>query len=143
MDVAILDFSKAFDTIPHKQPLHKLSLYGITGPLHAWLLNFLTQRSMRVVIEGACSESTAVDSGVPQGTVLGPILFLCHINDIPSSVSSQVGLFADNCLLYCEINTFKDHLTLQQDLKQLEVWADTWGMRFNASKCYILSIRES
>ena len=141
-DVAILDFSKAFDTVPHKK-LHKLSLYGITGPLHAWLSNFLTQRSKRVVIEGACSESTTVDSGVPQGTVLGPILFLCHINDLPSSVSSQVRLFADDCLLYREINTFKDHLALQQDLKQLEVWADTWGMRFNASKCYILSIKKS
>ena len=141
-DVAILDFSKAFDTVPHKNLLHKLSLYGITGPLHAWLSNFLTQRSMRVVIEGACSESSTVDSGVPQGTVLGPILFLCHINDLPSSVSSQVRLFADDCLLYREINTFKDHLTLQQDLKQLKVWADTWGMHFNASKCYILSIKE-
>ena len=141
-DVAILDFSKAFDTVPHKKLLHKLSLYGIIGPLHAWLSNFLTQRSMRVVIEGASSESTTVDSGVPQGTVLGPILFLSHINDLPSSGSSQVSLFADDCLLYREINTFKDHLTLQQDLKQLEVWADTWWMRFNASKCYILSIKE-
>ena len=131
-DVAILDFSKAFDTVQHKKLLHKLSLCGITGPLHAWLSNFLTQRSMRVVIEGACSESTTLDSGVPQGSVLGPILFLCHINDLPSSVSSQVRLFVDDCLLYREINTFKDHLTLQQDLKQLEVWADTWGMRFNA-----------
>ena len=141
-DVAILDFSKAFDIVPHKKLLHKLSLYGITGPLHVCLSNFLTQRSMKVVIEGACSESPTVDFGVPQGTVLGPILFLCHINDLPSSVSSQVRLFADDCLLYRKINTFKNHLTLQQDLKQLEVWADTWGMRFNASKCYILSIKE-
>ena len=141
-DVAILDFSKAFDTVPHKKLLHKLSLYGITGPLHAWLSNFLTQRSMRVVIEWACSESTTVDSGVPQGTVLCPILFLCHINDLPSSVISQARLFADDSLLYREINTFKDHLTVQQDLKQLEVRAVTWGMRFNASKCYILSIKE-
>ena len=97
---------------------------------------------MRVVTKGAYSESTTVDSGVPQGIVLGPILFLCHINDLPSSVSSHVRLFADDCLLYREINTSKDHLTLQQDLKQLEVWVDTWGMRFNASKCYILSIKE-
>ena len=139
--MAILDSSKAFDTVPHKNLFHKLSLYGTTGPLHVWLSKFLTQRSMRVVIERACSESTTMDSGVPQGTVPGPILFLCHINDLPSSVSSQVRLFADDCLLYREINTFKDHPTLHQDFKQLEVWADTWGMRFNDSKCYILSKR--
>ena len=141
-DVAILGFSKTSDAVPHKKLLHKLSLYGITGPLHAWLSNFLTQRSMRVVIEGAFSESTTVDSGVPQGTVLGPILFLCHINDLPSSVSSEVHPFADDCLLCREINTFKDLFTLHQDLKQLEAWADTWGMRFSASKCYIISINE-
>ena len=101
-----------------------------------------SHRDPRVVIEGACFESTTVDSGVPQRTVLGPILFLCHINDLPSSVSSQVRLFADDCLLYSTTNTVKDHLTLQQHLKQLEVGADTWGMRFNASKCYTLSIKE-
>jgi hypothetical protein len=96
---------------------------------------------MQVVLEGVSSSSTSVDSGVPQGTVLGPLLFLCHINDLPDVVTSQVRLFADDCLLYREINTFQDHLSLQQDLKKLEQWADTWGMRFNATKCYILSIK--
>ena len=72
---------------------------------------------------------------------MGPILFLCHINDLPAAVTSQVRLFADDCLLYREINTIKDHITLQQDLKNLEKWASTWGMRFNATKCYILSIK--
>ena len=76
----------------------------------------------------------------PQGTVLGPLLFLCHINDLPESVTSKVRLFADDCLLYREINSFDDHLKLQNALKQLEVWASKCGMRFNASKCYILSI---
>lgn len=141
VDMAILDFSKAFDTVPHKKLLHKLEQYGIVGPLHTWLTGFLTNRRMRVVLDGVCSEATTVDSGVPQGTVLGPLLFLCHINDLPEVVSSQVRLFADDCLLYREINTFQDHNTLQEDLKHLEEWADTWGMRFNAKKCFILSIK--
>ncbi|KAK7108867.1 hypothetical protein V1264_016528 [Littorina saxatilis] len=78
-------------------------------------------------------------SGVPQGTVFGPLLFLCHINDLPQSVKSTVRLFADDCLLYREIRTFRDHLTLQEDLRKLEQWAHKWGMKFNAKKCYILS----
>ena len=81
-------------------------------------------------------------SGVPQGTVLGPILFLLHINDLPSVVSSQVRLFADDCLLYRIIKSIKDCVALQDDLKSLEVWAKEWGMVFNAQKCYILSIRK-
>ena len=68
------------------------------------------------------------------------LLFLCYINDLPESVTSKVRLFTDDCLLYREINSFDDHLKLQTDLKQLEVWASKWGMRFDASKCYILSI---
>ena len=96
-----------------------------------------------MVLEGTSSEATSVDSGVPQGTVLGPLLFLCHINDLPDAVKSQVRLFADDCLLYREINTPQDHHTLQEDLRQLEVWADTWSMRFNATKCYILSLQHS
>ena len=143
VDIAILDFSKAFDTVPHKKLLSKLSGYGITGPLHSWLNCFLTQRTKKVVLEGVSSTSTSVDSGVPQGTVLGPLLFLCHINDLPASVSSQVRLFADDCLLYREINTFQDHVALQQDLHNLEQSADTWGMRFNATKCNMLSIRST
>ena len=140
-DIAILDFSKAFDTVPHKKLLHKLDHYGVKGPLHAWLTTFLTQRSMKVVLEGEASDAAAVESGVPQGTVLGPILFLCHINDLPASVTSQVRLFADDCLLYREIHSFQDHIELQKDLDRLETWANNWGMKFNAKKCYILSIK--
>ena len=79
-------------------------------------------------------------SGIPQGTVLGPLLFLCHINDLPERVESQVRLFADDCLLYREINTAQDHEILQNDFKQLENCASDWGMSFNASKCYILPV---
>ena len=141
VDVAILDFSKAFDTVPHRKLLYKLKNYGISGSTHAWLSSFLTNRTMKVVIEGESSDEVPVESGVPQGTVLGPILFLCHINDLPLSVKSQVRLFADDCLLYRTINNQNDHTVLQNDLKELENWAKNWGMRFNAKKCYILSIR--
>ena len=82
-----------------------------------------------------------VDSGVLEGTVLGPLLFLCHINDLSIAVSSQARLFADDCLLYREIRSQQDHIILQQDLQQLEIWAKQWGMKFNAKKCYILSLR--
>ena len=139
--MVILDFSKAFDTVPHNKLLHKLDHFGIQGPIHKWLTNFLTQRKKRLVLEGVASGESAVDSGIPQGTVLGPLLFLCHINDLQEAVKSKVRLFADDCLLYRNINTPQDHITLQEDLRYLEDWAKKWGMRFNAQKCYILSSR--
>ena len=111
-DVAILDFSKAFDTVPHNKLLHKLDDYGVRGSINRWLEMFLTQRKMKVVINGNESEEATVDSGVPQGTVLCPLLFICHINDLPDSVRSSVRLFADDCLLYRNIRT-QDH-TIRQ-----------------------------
>lgn len=142
VDLAVLDFSKAFDTVPHQKLLHKLAHYGVKGTTHQWIGNFLTNRTMKVVLDGEESREVTVDSGVPQGTVLGPLLFLCHINDLPVTVKSQVRLFADDCLLYREIHTFNDHIALQEDLKKLETWAQDWGMRFNAKKCNILSIKK-
>ena len=78
-------------------------------------------------------------SGIPQGTVLGPLLFLCHINDLSLGVDSKITLFADDCLIYREINSIEDKVQLQKDLDSLQDWAEKWGMRFNAQKCYILS----
>jgi F0F1-type ATP synthase membrane subunit a len=86
---------------------------------------------MRTIVKGESSKETSVDSGVPQGTVLGPIMFLCHINDLPDCVNLSVRLFADDCLLYRTIKKEEDHLTLQADLEHLEEWANKWGMRFN------------
>ena len=105
-DLAILDFSKAFDTVSHRKLLYKLNNYGINGNIHRWIKfnTFLTQRKQQVVVEGEHSSPVNVDSGVPQGTVLGPLLFLCFINDLPLHVSSSVRLFADDCLLYRHFN---------------------------------------
>ena len=139
--MAILDFSKAFDTVPHSRLLQKIDAYGVRGPLHKWMTSFLCTRNMTVVIDGESSRKAQVTSGVPQGTVLGPILFLCHINDLPEVVKSEVRLFADDCLLYRVIKTINDHIQLQNYLKALEQWAHLNGMAFNAKKCYILSIK--
>ncbi len=84
-----------------------------------------------------------MDSGVPQGTVLGPLLFLIHINDIPTGISSNLRLFADDCLLYKQIESPEDQLVMQRDLNMLEEWSLKWGMRFNARKCYIMRIARS
>ena len=92
---------------------------------------------MKVVVDGEKSDSVTVDSGVPQGTVLGPLLFLCHINDLPDAVKSTVRLFVDDCLLYRSIRNRDDHLALERDLRQLVTWAHTWecdSMRRNATK---------
>lgn len=143
VDIIVLDFSKAFDTVPHNRLLHKLHHYGIRGELHTWLAAFLKSRYQRVVVDGVHAEWVHVDSGVPQGTVLGPLLFLAHINDLPSAVRSHCRLFADDCLLYRPIRTLQDQLDLQVDLDRLQEWAKVWGMRFNASKCQVLRISRS
>ena len=137
IDIAVLDFSKAFDTVPHDGLLSKLKHYGIDDKIWTWISNFLKQR---VVVDGIHSDLVSVDSGVPQGTVLGPILCLLHINDLPSVISSKVRLFADDCLVYREIKGKQDQNNLQKDLNLLETWGSTWGMRFNAAKCNIMRV---
>ena len=104
-------FSKAFDTVPHPHLLKKLEHLGIRGDLYHWLTYFLTERDKRIVMEGSCSNFLHVDSRIPQGTVLGPLLFLCHINDLPLSVDSKIRQFADDYLIYREINSIQDKST--------------------------------
>jgi hypothetical protein len=140
VDIAVLDFSKAFDTVPHDKLLDKLKFYGIHGNIHNWVTSFLKHRQQRVLVEGVTSESVHVDSGVPQGTVMGPLLFLLYINDLPKCVKSSVRLFADDCLLYRPIHGEEDQVSLQKDLQKLSEWAETWGMSFNPSKCYIMTV---
>ena len=116
---------------------------GINGSVHNWIKTFLTARKQQVVIEGMKSSAVHVDSGVPQGTVLGPLMFLCYINDLPSKVTSTVRLFADDCLIYRQISGPEDQILFQKDLDSLQQWATAWGMRFNTAKCYILRISRS
>ena len=99
IDLIILDFCKAFDKVPHQRLLLKLNQFGIKGNILRWIESFLTSRTQKVVLEGATSNQVHVTSGVPQGTVLGPLLFLIYINDIENNIDSQLRLFVDDCLL--------------------------------------------
>jgi hypothetical protein len=114
MDCILLDFSKAFDKVPHSRLLMKLQHYGVRDHLHDWITSFLLGRTQRVVLDGQSSAATTVSSGVPQGTVMGPLLFLLFINDLPFVVSSTTRLFADDCLLYRRIRTTEDQAILQR-----------------------------
>ena len=139
-DVALLDFSKAFDRVPHSRLATKLEYYGIQGNVLQWIKAFLCDRKQTVVVNGSSSRSCEVSSGVPQGTVMGPLLFLIFINDITKDLHSELRLFADDSTLYREIRCKDDHSKLQQDLTTLEKWADKWKMDFNVSKCAIMTI---
>ena len=143
IDVAILDFLKALDTVPHAGLLGKLEHYGIDSKILLWITNFLNNRKQRVVVDVSFSNYADVESGVPQGTVLGPLLFLLHINDLPSCVNSKVCLFADDCLLYREIKNNQDQIDMQRDLDALMDWGSTWGMKFNAKKCNIMRFSQT
>ncbi len=139
-DLVLLDFSKAFDKVNHEKLLHKLHTYGVRGNTLAWIGGFLNERTQKVVLNGVSSSSASVSSGVPQGSVLGPLLFSVYINDLPVGTQSTVRLFADDTAIYLTISKQSDSLTLQKDLDTLQRWEETWDMEFNPSKCQVLHI---
>ena len=123
IDVAILDISKAFDTVPHAGLLGKLEHYGIDSKILLWITNFLNNRKQRVVVDGSFSNYADVESG--------------------KCVNSKVRLFAVDCLLYREIKNNQDQIDMQRDLDALMDWGSTWGMKFNAKKCNIMRVSHS
>ena len=135
VDILILDFSKAFDTVPHQRLLNKLDFYGIRGEMKNWIA---TKRTQRVILDGEASNDVEVKSGVPQGTVLGPLMFLLYINDMGKGINYNLKLFADDSLLYRVIDKPSDTTLLQNDLSILSNWANAWQMQFNAEKCYVI-----
>jgi hypothetical protein len=140
LDVLYLDYQKAFDTVPHKRLLSKLKWYGFGGDLLSWISEFLVGRRMRVVVNGANSEWEEVLSGVPQGSVLGPLLFLLYVNDIPYRVKSKVKLFADDTKIWNRVSDGISSGELQYDLDCLGEWSEKWLLKFNLEKCHVMHV---
>ena len=139
-DLILLDFSKAFNKVSHLKLLYKLQVHGVRGKTLGWTESFLVGRSQSVVLDGECSSELPVSSGVPQGSVLGPILFLLYINHLPDNLQSQVRLFADDTAVYPTVQGKDDSDRLQRDLDYLQEWKVKWDMEFNPSKCQVIHI---
>ena len=139
-DLIIMDFARAFDKVPHMRLFHKLEYYGIRGSTKKWINSWLSGRTQQVVLDGQASDPVPVLSGVPQGSVLGPVLFLIFINDLLDNIRSSVRLFADDCVLYRNIHSLQDCLALQEDLTSLGQLEADRQMKFNVAKCHSMRV---
>ena len=137
IDILYLDFKKAFDSVPHERLIIKLKAYGITGQVLRWISAFLSNRTQQVRVGTATSGVGMVLSGIPQGSILGPILFLIFINDLPHCLKSTCKIFADDTKIY---NISPNTTDIQSDLNKLLDWSETWQLQFNISKCKVLHI---
>jgi hypothetical protein len=135
IDCICTDFQKAFDKVPHKRLIKKIKNYGITNPILSWIEDFLSRRYQRVSIKGEISNRMEDTSGIPQGSVLGPKLFVLYINDLPDAVESEAYLFADDTNIFRLINSIDDQQILQNDLIKLENWSDKCLLKFHPEKC--------
>jgi hypothetical protein len=138
VDVIYLDFQKAFDKVPHRRLMLKINSLGISGSILKWIENWLQDREQKVVMLGSSSRWIKVKSGVPQGSVLGPLLFLIYINDIDEVVASKILKFADDTKLYGVVANQQDIERLKNDLKNLCNWSADWLMLFNVDKCKVM-----
>ena len=143
VDAIFLDFAKAFDKVCHPHLLLKLQHYGIKGQLLEWISDFLTTRRQRVVIDGHSSGWSEVTSGVPQGSILGPLLFLVYINDFPLAVKCNCGLFADDSILHRKVTSESDCEDLQTDLQSAYDWCNSWLVTMKSEKSKVLHLSRS
>jgi len=140
IDVIYLDLAKAFDSVPHYRLLLKLKSYGVNGTVLEWIKNFLMERRQQVMVAGTGSQWAPVLSGVPQGSVLGPLLFICYINDMPETVSSFIYMYADDTKVVREVTSVTDCEELQSDLDSIQHWSQMWQLKFNSDKCKIMHL---
>ena len=141
VDVVFIDFSKAFHLVCHNIPLTKLYKYGVHGDLLNWCRDYLTERQQRVVVKGEASDWLTVTSGVPQGSLLGPLFFIVYINDLGViSQDSSIDLYADDSKMYRVISTQQDLSSFQIDRDKISDWCKMNKMRINAKKCKIMRI---
>ena len=140
IDVILLDLAKAFDKVSHKKLIHKLKCKGITGKLLAWITNWLKNRKQGVVLGGKHSELERVESGVPQGSVLGPLLFLVYIDDLEEGIEGKFSKFADDSKLGRVVDTEDDCRSMQRDLDRIFNWSVKWQMELNLDKCVVMHL---
>ena len=133
-----LDFQKAFDNVPHQRLILKLKSHGMGNSIINWIEQWLNDRRQRVVVDGEVSSWNPVLSGVPQGSVLGPILFFIYINDLEEGVTGNILKFADDTKLFRKTKGIGDIQKLQDDIDKLVRWSETWQMLFNFGKCKCL-----
>ena len=142
VDVIFLDFAKAFDRVAYDVLLQKLCNFGISGALLNWCQDYLSNREQRVVIDGVNSSWCSIPSGVPQGSILGPLFFVIFINDLPEVVTpgNTVSLYADDCKTSRVINGPVDHSLFQSDIDNIYRWSLQNRMEFNVKKCKLMRI---
>ena len=140
IDVIYTDFSKAFDKVPHKLLILKLKAFGISENIISWIEAWLRCRKQRVVLGENASEWCNVTSGVPQGSVLGPLLFVLYINDLPTNMHHSMKLYADDSKIIGVIKSPEDTIELQRDIDRAVEWSNQWLLKFNIEKCKALHI---
>ena len=137
-DSIFFDFAKAFDKVPHQPLIHKLQEYGITGNILKWIESFLTSRTFQVRVGFTASNASVIRSGVPQGSVLGPLLFMIYINDLPENIISQSLLYAHDLKIW---NT--EHNQLQMDIDAINNWSERWGCHLIIQNAYTSLLAEN
>jgi len=138
VDAILLDFAKAFDTVPHRRLIAKLKAYGIDGLVLKWIEAFLKDRRQRIIQGEVVSKWVEIFSGVPQGSVIGPLLFVIYINDLPDIFANLSKLCADDTKILSEISSIDSCDKLQKDLDQAFEWTQDWLLKFNVNKCVVM-----